>query len=531
MDVLSTPGRTMERASLGCRSSSSGKRRRPSPGNESEGECWARQKRRVVYRTGSRGEWHDFPAAAGARTASLSCSPRDGGRRSAMAPKTTRGGSLQNCNGFAAASVERTTTATSYSQIASEMCLSGAHFSPSLLSTGHSPSSMPKGRASRTLPNRECVNVEVARLNFTSTASTTVNHAGGGSSSLSRAGVDPYSVALAQSIFAEDALNAAGGSVLKIHLQERQQPGPGLGVRRVTQHVRAKTASAGAKAEPARTFPQVAERVLDAPCIVDDFHLSLIDWSSWANILAVSLNDTVYTWDAVTGVSNELLSLEDESNPISNVTWIQEGGVLAVASSATGNVKLWDVSRGKSLRQMDGHTDRVCAMAWNQHVLTTASRDGTIVHHDVRVRKHIVSRLRGVHNSEVCKLAYSPDFSAIASSDDDGTVAIWDSAPSVVQPIRKFSAHDGPVAALDWVPTKRHTLCTGGYGDKCLKIHKTNTGEKLFSVETDAEITSLLWSQHTSELVTSSGHPSDVLTIWNHTKGDKLKKLADVKGH
>lgn len=49
-----------------------------------------------------------------------------------------------------------------------------------------------------------------------------------------------------------------------------------------------------------RNIPQFPEKILDAPDIVDDYYLNLLDWSS-GNILAVCLAQTVYLWNAETG--------------------------------------------------------------------------------------------------------------------------------------------------------------------------------------------------------------------------------------
>lgn len=46
-----------------------------------------------------------------------------------------------------------------------------------------------------------------------------------------------------------------------------------------------------------RYIPQAPDRILDAPNIVDDYYLNLIDWSS-TNILAAALGPHVYLWNA-----------------------------------------------------------------------------------------------------------------------------------------------------------------------------------------------------------------------------------------
>ena len=50
-----------------------------------------------------------------------------------------------------------------------------------------------------------------------------------------------------------------------------------------------------------RCIPQFPEKILDAPDLVDDYYLNLLDWGQENNVLAVCLAQTVYLWNAVTG--------------------------------------------------------------------------------------------------------------------------------------------------------------------------------------------------------------------------------------
>ncbi|KAK7295491.1 hypothetical protein RJT34_18400 [Clitoria ternatea] len=49
--------------------------------------------------------------------------------------------------------------------------------------------------------------------------------------------------------------------------------------------------------KPKRYIPQSSERTLDAPDILDDFYLNLLDWGS-SNVLSIALGNTVYLWNA-----------------------------------------------------------------------------------------------------------------------------------------------------------------------------------------------------------------------------------------
>ena len=50
----------------------------------------------------------------------------------------------------------------------------------------------------------------------------------------------------------------------------------------------------------------VADKTLEAPDMLDDYYLNLLDWSS-TNVLSVALGNTVYVWDASDSSTSELL--------------------------------------------------------------------------------------------------------------------------------------------------------------------------------------------------------------------------------
>jgi cell division cycle protein 20 (cofactor of APC complex) len=88
-----------------------------------------------------------------------------------------------------------------------------------------------------------------------------------------------------------------------------------------------------------RHIPQAAERTLDAPDLLDDYYLNLLDWSV-NNILAVALGSTVYLWDATTSSIEELLTV-DEEGPVTSISWAPDGKYIAVGLN-NATVQLWD---------------------------------------------------------------------------------------------------------------------------------------------------------------------------------------------
>jgi cell division cycle protein 20 (cofactor of APC complex) len=183
-----------------------------------------------------------------------------------------------------------------------------------------------------------------------------------------------------------------------------------------------KGASGVGKVKAYRHIPSAPERILDAPALVDDYYLKLLDWSS-ANTLAVALGPTVYLWDAGSGSISELCSLPGPEDYVTSVAWIKEGGAHLAIGTAGADVQLWDCERARQIRSMKGHAGRVGALDWNAHILTSGSRDAAIHNHDVRIREHHVSTLAG-HTHAVESLAALPR-GLLASGSRDTSVRVW----------------------------------------------------------------------------------------------------------
>lgn len=135
------------------------------------------------------------------------------------------------------------------------------------------------------------------------------------------------------------------------------------------------------------------EKILDAPDLEDDFYLHLLDWSS-NNHLAVALSTSLFIWNANDGTIDDLFTREEDDDTICSLRWVKEGNIIAT-SDKEGTVELWDVTDKKLLRRMEGHSDRVATLDWNEYILASGCRDGKVFFHDVRVPEHLVQRLNG----------------------------------------------------------------------------------------------------------------------------------------
>lgn len=267
-----------------------------------------------------------------------------------------------------------------------------------------------------------------------------------------------------------------------------------------------------ASAQFRRRVATAPERVLDAPGLVDDYYLNLLDWSS-GNQVAIGLERNVYVWSAESGSVSSLLETSPDTY-VSSVKWSGDGAYVSVGLG-TGEVQIWDVEEGTKLRSMYGHDTRVGVMGWNKHTLSTGARSGLVFNHDVRIAQHKVAELVS-HTSEVCGLEWRADGAQLATGGNDNLVSIWDARSLAVPKFTKTN-HKAAVKALSWCPWQPNVLATGGGSyDRHIHFWNTTTGARVNSIDTGSQVTSLRWSPHYREIVSTSGFPDNSISIWSY---------------
>ncbi|KAK6117118.1 hypothetical protein DH2020_049163 [Rehmannia glutinosa] len=266
-----------------------------------------------------------------------------------------------------------------------------------------------------------------------------------------------------------------------------------------------------------RKVPRSPYKVLDAPALQDDFYLNLVDWSAH-NVLAVGLGNCVYLWHASSSKVVKLCDLGFDDS-VCSVGWAHRGTHLAVGTS-NGKLQLWDASRCKRIRTMEGHRLRVGALAWSSSVLSSGSRDKSILQRDIRAQEDYVSKLSG-HKSEVCGLKWSYDNRELASGGNDN------------RPVLKYCEHTAAVKAIAWSPHLHGLLASGGgTADRCIRFWNTTTNTHLSCMDTGSQLATL--TGHTyrvlylaispdgQTIVTGAG--DETLRFWNVFPSPKSQK-------
>lgn len=290
------------------------------------------------------------------------------------------------------------------------------------------------------------------------------------------------------------------------------------------QYNRPLKAASSSQAQSRRRIATAPERVLDAPGLIDDYYLNLLDWSS-GNQVAIGLERNVYVWSADEGSVSCLLETSPDTY-VSSVKWSADGAYVGVGMG-TGEVQIWDVAEGQKVRSMFGHDTRVSVMGWNKHLLSTGARSGLVYNHDVRIAEHKVAELVS-HTSEVCGLEWRSDGAQLATGGNDNLVSIWDARSLAVPKFTKTN-HKAAVKALAWCPWNMNLLATGGGSyDRHIHFWNSTSGARVNSIDTGSQVTSLRWSPHYREIVSSSGFPDNSLSIWSYPT---LVRTVEIPAH
>ena len=294
------------------------------------------------------------------------------------------------------------------------------------------------------------------------------------------------------------------------------------------------------------------ERILDAPNLVDDYYLNLLEWGA-SNILAVALGPEIYLYNGDTSETSLLMSILQDENDIMNNTilnnnivtslsWMNNGIGIGVGLP-TGVLEIWDVNKKVKIREIEAHSDRISSLAWNGYIVSTGSKDKLIKNFDVRIQDSEISKIRQ-HKQEVCALRYSPEGDLLASGGNDNTAYIWDirklnnkllnisnlnEVNTCIKPLLVNNYHTAAVKAMSWCPWQRHVLATGGGSkDRTIKIFNCDNNKIIKNVDTGSQVCSIVWNKKEREIISSHGFNKNQITIWNY---QKMKKICELKGH
>jgi WD40 repeat protein len=143
------------------------------------------------------------------------------------------------------------------------------------------------------------------------------------------------------------------------------------------------------------------------------------DFSADGTLLAVSIENQVFVYDAASGV--QLRAFIGIKGPIRKMTISSDGRMLAVCAS--GQVKVWDIAFGDELSRLEEGAS-TAAFDSSGFRLVTAS-GANIKVWDVMSGEELCKR-ESPNSDEIKRVEFSPDDSWLVGIDSKGIVHLWD---------------------------------------------------------------------------------------------------------
>ncbi|KAF9763030.1 Cell division cycle protein 20 like protein [Nosema granulosis] len=268
-----------------------------------------------------------------------------------------------------------------------------------------------------------------------------------------------------------------------------------------------------------RTIDTKPFKVLDAPGMLDDYYLNLLDWNS-SDLISIGLNEAVYVYNNQTKNVEEIYTCNAQSNYISSVK--SNNNVVAIGLS-DGNLVFYDLEKERVIVCKKYHDTRVSSLSWNENILSSGDKKGRLINFDVRTNTHEL--LLG-HTQEICGLEWSEDRKFLASGGNDNDIRVWKLGHSSSRLLR---GHKSAVRALAWCPWRSATLASGGgTKDKCIKFWDVLEERVERSVETSSQVCSLNYLPKYKELISSHGYTENDIILW---KASTMKKVISFGKH
>jgi WD40 repeat protein len=214
-----------------------------------------------------------------------------------------------------------------------------------------------------------------------------------------------------------------------------------------------------------------------------------------------------------------LLALSGHTEPVRSVTFSRDGR-QALSASLDRTLRLWDLEKGKEIRQFMGHTDRIwgAALSPDGRRAVSASGDKSMRLWNVETGQEVD---RFEHPHWVWCVAYSPDGRQALTGCQDNLVRLWDLQEH--KEVRRFTGHTDVVRAVAFTPDGRHIL-SAGY-DRTLRLWDRESGKQLRVLFGHTDIVLSVAVSPDSRYALSGG-ADRIVRLWDLNTGRPLQHLS-----
>jgi WD40 repeat protein len=250
-------------------------------------------------------------------------------------------------------------------------------------------------------------------------------------------------------------------------------------------------------------------------------------------VLAAADDQQIVAWDLNPAWAFErAIGSGDIDSPLSDrvnaVRFSPDGRTLATGAgepTRSGEIKLWNVADGKSLRAFENvHSDAVLSLDFSPDgkYLASSSADRFVRVVDLATGK--VAKAFEGHTSYVLGVAWKSDSRTLASAGADNVIKVWNFVTGERK--KNIDGAGKEVTALAFVGVTDQVAASSG--DNQVRLVKEN-GEKVRSFEGCADFMNAVAATPDGAAIVAGGQDG-VLRVWNGKDGKAVASLAPVRG-
>ncbi len=203
-----------------------------------------------------------------------------------------------------------------------------------------------------------------------------------------------------------------------------------------------------------------------------------------------------------------------------------DGKYILSGGDAFNSLKLWDVTTGREIRTLSGHTEpRIQAVAFSpdSRYALSGGFDNTARLWEVATGKE-VQTFRG-HTMLILSVAFSPDGKYAASGSRDSKIKLWDitTGKEVRTLAGTFSGHSDGVKSIAFSPDGKYLL--SGSFDKTIKLWEVETGDHIRTFTGhNWQVQSVAFSPDGRQAFSRSG--DRIIKIWDIASGRNIRTFS-----